>query len=112
MSEHQHVKGTLRSTGKTIREVAIYHGYEDDVSNDYMAEEQYVDEGKLENAVVIGGIIWEIINQKDIDPYDDVYNATANEDGTIDFEVRFYNGGCCLDEAIHDAINNLKRTKA
>ena len=33
--------------------------------------------------------------------------ADLNDDGTIDFEVKFYNGGCSLNEALDKAIDNI-----
>ena len=45
-------------------------------------------------------------NYNDIDS--DIFNAHDNNDGTIDYEVLYYNGGCSFDEAIEYAIDNMK----
>jgi len=42
------------------------------------------------------------------DPYQDVFEASLNEDGTINFVVKYYNGGCGFDEAIEYALKKLK----
>ena len=33
--------------------------------------------------------------------------ATQNDDGTIDYEVKYYNGGCSREEAIAEAVQKL-----
>lgn len=41
--------------------------------------------------------------------YDYNYKADArlNDDGTIDFDVIYYNGGCCFSEAVASAVEKL-----
>ena len=43
----------------------------------------------------------EIINNN---PDDDIFIATINEDKTIDFILKYYNGGCSFSEAIVHAL--------
>lgn len=38
---------------------------------------------------------------------DDFFIAKDNKDDTIDFDVRYYNGGCSFNEAIKTAIDNM-----
>ncbi|KKL52761.1 hypothetical protein LCGC14_2282270, partial [marine sediment metagenome] len=38
--------------------------------------------------------------------------ASRNTNGSIDFAVEFYNGGCCRDEAIIDAVDKLFKKEA
>jgi len=40
----------------------------------------------------------------------DVFNAHQNPDGTIDFELVYYNGGCCLPEALTLALNKIGKS--
>ena len=47
-------------------------------------------------------------NTKEIDPYGDVFIATKNDDGSINFEVQYYNGGCGFSEAVKYALENLE----
>jgi hypothetical protein len=46
---------------------------------------------------------------KDTECYggDDIYHAHKNENGTIDYILSYYNGGCGFTEAIEEALNNL-----
>jgi hypothetical protein len=47
------------------------------------------------------------IESEEIDPYEDIAKATKNEDGSISFEVKYYNGGCGFSEAIEAAIERM-----
>jgi len=47
------------------------------------------------------------VDMKESDPYSNMAIATKKEDGTIDFEVRYYNGGCSFSEAIEDALRKI-----
>lgn len=60
-----------------------------------------------ERYVVACGEVYKVIekNYKAID--DDIFNARDNGDGTIDYEVMYYNGGCSLDEAIEYALEEV-----
>lgn len=45
------------------------------------------------------------VEKEEIIPYDDIFfRSSPNIDGTINFEVRYYNGACGLDEAIEMAL--------
>lgn len=46
------------------------------------------------------------VEAEEKDPDDDIFRATKNEDGSIDFEVKYYNGGCSFNEALDEAIRN------
>lgn len=62
-----------------------------------------------ENFVVIGDTLWEIIEDKELDGDDDINHLTENEDGTISFVSRFYNGGTCLTEMLEEGIEKLNK---
>ena len=47
------------------------------------------------------------VENKQVDVEYEFFNATRNGNGTIDFEVMYYNGGCSLSEAIEEAINDM-----
>ena len=50
--------------------------------------------------ILDGDILIEYIEHREYGEDDDLIEFTKNEDGTIDFLVQFYNGGCCLSEAL------------
>ena len=51
------------------------------------------------------------IQSEDKDPYNDIFNARRKDDGSIEFEVQYYNGGCSLNEAIKEAIKRMEATE-
>jgi hypothetical protein len=53
--------------------------------------------------------IWEAFDHVKLDGDDDIYQITQNEDGTLSFIMRFYNGGTCLTECIEEEIIELKK---
>ena len=56
--------------------------------------------------VVVGEDIYKMTSTEL--PYEDsFFDATRNEDGTISFQVQYYNGGCCLSEAVEEAIKEM-----
>lgn len=51
--------------------------------------------------------IYEVIQMKDLDDLD-IFNMSKNNDGTFDFTLSYYNGGCCFSEAIGYAFENME----
>lgn len=92
MSETDHYKGKLIPTGKTQDEFSPNNPDFD---------------GFYEKAVVIDGMVYTVEKKEDIDPWCDIFRASKNEDGSYDFEVRYYNGGCSFDEAIYEAVDKI-----
>ena len=45
-------------------------------------------------------------NHRDID--EDIFEAYDNGDGTINYEVMYYDGGCSFNEAIEYALEDMK----
>ena len=39
---------------------------------------------------------------------DDIFHASKNENGTIDYILNYYNGGCGFSEAIEEALDSLR----
>lgn len=92
MSETEHRKDTLKPTGKTLKQ---YAPQVDDIYD-------------LDGAAVeIDGLIYEVEETR-FEPYDDIFESSKNEDGSINFEVKYYNGGCGFQEAIGYALDNPK----
>jgi len=52
--------------------------------------------------------VWEAIEHKSVDDDGDIYFLQPNEDGTLTFVYRFYNGGTCLSECLEDDLAKLK----
>lgn len=64
-----------------------------------------------ETYVISSDSIYEII-EKHSKPIDyDIFEAYPNKDGTISFNVMYYNGGCSLDEAIEYALESVENNQ-
>jgi hypothetical protein len=112
MSEDVYYKGTLTpvdAAGDTLEEkcknVLSANGVELSIWNDSWEEPLKWDSD--DHYVVIGEDIYSV-DCEDVDPYDSIFNASKNEDGTINFEVKYYNGGCGLSKAIETAVDRMK----
>ena len=56
------------------------------------------------------GQVYEILNEKDLGE-DDIFHLTENPDGTYNYILKYYNGGCGFDEAIEEAFINHRKGK-
>lgn len=114
MSETEHLRGRIipLNLGDDIeeacRKVLIGYGEADaEAAKDgYSYREQLADFG-YDSYLITDSKVYKI-EKEELDPYDDILNAFLNEDGSISFEVKFYNGGCGLSEAIESAIKRNK----
>ena len=52
--------------------------------------------------------LYKILEKKELDPYDSRFNGSVNEDGSIDFDVNYYNGGCSLSDALYYVLKDVK----
>ena len=104
MSEHEFHKGKLKPTNQTPEEFCEQEGVSLASWND--SWEEQVNDTFYEDAVVIENQVF-IVEKEIQDPYDNVFEATKNDDGSYDFIVKYYNGGCGFDEAIEYALENL-----
>jgi hypothetical protein len=52
-----------------------------------------------------------LIEKKEVDAYDDIIEADINEDNSISFVLRFYNGGACFSECLDKAIEKINNDK-
>jgi len=69
-------------------------------------EECFCDEYR-NKFIIYKNNIYKIIKDVDLDG-DDVYHANLNSDGTINYVVSFYNGGCGFSEALGYALENME----
>ncbi len=95
MSETVHYKGKLTPTNKTLEEY-------DPLAVDIHDIEDY------QSAVEIEGYIY-TVEKDEVDQENDIYSASLNDDGSIDFEVKYYNGGCGFHEAIDTAFEVISK---
>lgn len=102
MSETVHYKGKLTPTGKDLYEYV--EG--DDIPQRYDGDKLEYFEDKYDDfAIIIEGKVFEITGDY-VEDIDDVFKSSDNSDGSISFEVKYYNGGCGFYEAIEYAVEN------
>ena len=56
----------------------------------------------------VNGIVYETIEEEELDPYGYFSKLKDNGDGTYDYFMTYYNGGTCLKECIEDELEKLK----
>ena len=100
MSETEHHVGKLKPTGRSVD----HYVSDCDIPDYYESKQEYFDDVFTEKAYSISGMVYEV-ETKNVEG-EDVAISKVNSDGTIDFQVRFYNGSCSFNEAIEDALNN------
>ncbi len=60
-----------------------------------------------ERYVVYNNEVYEVIEKNYRDFCDSSFEAYKNDDGIINYQVVYYNGGCGFTEAIEEALNNI-----
>jgi len=116
MSDYETHKGKLIPTELTKEEVVKdfldnYSGdwkwvlklREEDKLSDEDIDEMFYD---IEKYSEINGKIYIIENERFRD--DDLFQMKQNPDGSLEYLVRYYNGGCCFEEALEYAAENMK----
>lgn len=99
MSETEHFKGKLKPTGKDI--IEYLDGI--DTPNYYSNKAEYFNDAFSNLAIFTNGEVYEI-ERTEYEDSDDIFESSKNDDGTIDFQVKYYNGGCGFGEALEYAL--------
>lgn len=68
-------------------------------------EECLSDDG-YKKVIIRDKVIYRIVDDVEV-PSDGFAEATANEDGSINYFISWYNGGASMDEVINSAIDEL-----
>lgn len=58
--------------------------------------------------IFIKGELYEILSKEYHDLEEEIANLSINDDGTYDYEVRYYNGGAGFNEMIEECFDRLK----
>lgn len=101
MSEVEHRVGKLVNTGKSLEtylEGIDIPAYYNDLE-DYLINET--------DNIVFEGCVWEVKDDTHVDPYEKIFEAERVDENTIEYNVRYYNGGCGEYEAIMYALAKL-----
>ena len=100
MSETVRYKGKLTPTGKTVEQYMRFV----DTPSYYDDKTEHFNEEFQSTAIEIDGEVYDIV-RNEFEDSDGIFESSKNEDGTIDFEVKYYNGGCGFGEALEEALN-------
>ena len=111
MSETVHYKGVLKKVekikGETLEEQCKRILGNKELPSYFDDYKEFLSNEKYEEYTILEDDVYRVIKER-IDPDFGVYNASIGENGEINFEVRYYNGGCSFDEAIREALENIK----
>jgi hypothetical protein len=69
---------------------------------------EFLFDEKYDDYIVADDKLYKVVESQDIESYDDIMYAEENNDGTISFVVRYYNGGSGFGDAIGEALKNLE----
>lgn len=116
MSETVHYTGKIklieRLPNETLEEqckrIAMKHGIQEipKYSDSWCETICYDLDG--EGYVLLEDEIYEVLERDYHDLEDDIFEAHENSDGTIEYNVLYYNGGCGFSEALEYALSNMK----
>ncbi len=118
MSRTEHRKGRLlkiENGGSTLEDICktLYkQNTEEPLKSYYTNYTEYISED--DRYVIADGSVYEIIENNEIDENEDIAEATMLDNGEIEYEIRFYNGGAGFSEMVEKSIekmNNQKRVK-
>jgi len=111
MSETVHYKGklvpiTVQHESPQEAAIGILLKHNIKLNPEYDSCIQQLDEEVEDQKYFVRGKILYKIETTELDPDDDIMHAEINTDGSIDFEVKYYNGGGDLTEALDQSITN------
>lgn len=112
MSETVYYTGKLTpvktKTGETLEDTAkrIIDENNYKIESYYKTAHECFDDVYYREYITVNNKIYSVQNE-DVDDNDDIFKATINEDGSINYVVKYYNGGCSFNEAIEEAMKPL-----
>jgi translation initiation factor 2 beta subunit (eIF-2beta)/eIF-5 len=120
LSDYETHKGTLKPTKYTKESLVkeYFNSYKgtnkyiltdkeliiNDELTDDIIDEYFLD--TINEYIELNGIVYKISDTELND--DDIYEMSKKEDGTLEYIVKFYNGGCGFEEALDTAYSTLK----
>lgn len=93
--------------GETNEQYAerIINGEKDSWSKTFL--DQLLSDGYREY-ILHNDILYSVEVERDMDG-GDIFHAKKNEDGTINFILQYYNGGCSFTEAMDEALKSITK---
>jgi hypothetical protein len=111
LSETVHYKGVLKKVeryeGETLEEQCKRLMDNKELPSYFDSYEEYFVDENYQKITIQNGVVYRV-EKEEVDPDSDIFKARINENNDIEFEVRYYNGGCGFDEAIEEAVKSIK----
>lgn len=110
MSSVVHYKGTLKLIEKKDNETLeeFFHRVVEgnvDISC-YESLTEYVTYEMQDTYYIKGNDVY-AVTREEMDPDNEFFFGTVREDGTIEYNVRYYNGGCSFDDALAETLEKI-----
>ena len=111
MSDIEHYKGRIRKEEKLpgesledlCKRIANQHGFYELTRWCDTWEELVMDE-LYKRCAIVDDELFLVENKKHVNDMQDVFYASKNNDGSINFEVLYYNGSISFNDAIRNAF--------
>lgn len=111
MSETVHYKGTLTKVERFENETLEEHCKRlleiNELPEYYETYEEVFNDRLYKRYIIYDNNIYSVY-KKEIGS-ENMFNANINQNGEIEFEVMYYNGGCGFTDAINYAMENIKQ---
>ena len=113
MSDLEKWTGTLsevtgHGSAEKTAEYLLRQSDEDSYEDCYLSWSEMLDDVCHDTFITVGDKVYRIDKHRG-DPYEGVYHATQNQDGTIDFIVSYHNGGIGLSESLEYAVSLMEK---
>ena len=116
MSETKHYIGKIRrlhlwpyvTLEDQCQKVANDSGYKE-LPDRYESWEELIASELYDKYIVVHDRVYKILEANDMGCDFNVFHAHDNNDGTISYEVVYYNGGYSLEDAIEEALDNMNK---
>ena len=111
MSNYETRVGSIKPTKLTVDELVTEWAATHTVPKYYTLPEDNFEvfRDELGNShILLGDVAYEILHDKDLEDYD-LFELTENPGGTLNYILRYYNGGCDYHEALETAFNNMNK---
>lgn len=111
MSETVHYRGILREIesdkNETLEEFCKRLLIGKELPSYFDSYQEMLLDEYYQKYIINNGKLYSVDRQK-IDFDEDIFMAVKNKNGDgIDFEVKYYNGGCSFNEAIEEALKKM-----
>ena len=111
MSEMVHYNGKLklvnRLSNETLEDQCKRLLEADEVSKYYSSYREMFEDILYDTYIINNDVIYEVLSKKRHEYDENIFIMKDNKDGTYDYEVMYYNGGCGFNEAVEEAFDNL-----